>query len=75
MHFSRYVHEAVGWLLMGNFSFQDSIRASKDWFMACAPHAAGMAAMMADHMSKAASYDSQLHVLYLANDVLLKGCA
>ncbi|KAK9907575.1 hypothetical protein WJX75_006303 [Coccomyxa subellipsoidea] len=52
---------------------KESIRASKDWFMACAPHAAGMAAMMADHVSKAASYDSQLHVLYLANDVLLKG--
>ncbi|BDA50806.1 probable calcium homeostasis endoplasmic reticulum protein at N-terminal half [Coccomyxa sp. Obi] len=52
---------------------KDSIRQSKDWFIACALHAAGMAAMMADHVSKAASYDQQLHVLYLANDVLLKG--
>lgn len=41
--------------------------------MACAMHAAGMAAQMADHLSKAPTYDSQLHVIYLANDVLLKG--
>lgn len=41
--------------------------------MACAMHAAGMAAQMADHLSKSLTYDSQLHVIYLANDVLLKG--
>lgn len=53
---------------------QESIRASKDWFMACAPHAAGMAAMMGERLPKAGSYDDQLHVIYLANDILLKGC-
>ena len=44
--------------------------------MACAPHAAGLAAQMADFCGQGAlPYDKQLHVIYLANDVLLKGCA
>ena len=54
---------------------QDSIKASKDWFMACAGYAPGMAAQMADFVAQAPSYEKQLHVIYLANDVLLKGCA
>jgi hypothetical protein len=52
---------------------QESIKASKDWFMACAAHAAGMAAQMAEHLGALPGYDSQLHVIYLANDVLLAG--
>lgn len=51
---------------------QDSIKASRDWFMECAPHAAGLAAQMAGFAAQA-PYVEQLHVIYLANDVLLKG--
>ena len=58
-----------------NNASQDSIKASKDWFMACAAHAPGMAAQMADFAVQAPSYEQQLHVIYLANDILLKGCA
>ena len=52
---------------------QESIKASKEWFMACEPHAAGMAAQMAEFLSHAPTHEQRLHVLYLANDVLLKG--
>ena len=52
---------------------QESIKASKEWFMACEPHAAGMAAQMAEFLSSAPTHEQRLHVLYLANDVLLKG--
>ena len=52
---------------------QESIKASKEWFMACEPHAAGMAAQMADFLCNAPTHDQRLHVLYLANDILLKG--
>ena len=54
---------------------QESIKASKEWFMACDPHAAGMAAQMADFLCNAPTHDQRLHVLYLANDILLKGYA
>lgn len=54
-------------------AFQESIKASKEWFMACEPHAAGMAAQMADFLCHAPTHDQRLHVLYLANDILLKG--
>ena len=40
--------------------------------MACAPHAMGLAAKMALHMRQLPTYEQQLHVIYLANDVLLK---
>lgn len=52
---------------------QEAIKASKEWFMACEPHAAGMAAQMAEFLSHAPTHEQRLHVLYLANDVLLKG--
>ena len=52
---------------------QESIKASKEWFMACEPHAPGMAAQMAEFLSHAPTHEQRLHVLYLANDVLLKG--
>ena len=54
---------------------QDSIKSSRDWFLACRPYAAGMAAKMAAHLCRLDEYDRQLHVLYLANDILLKACA
>ena len=40
--------------------------------MACVPHAPGLAAQMALHQQALDTYDRHLHVLYLANDVLLK---
>ncbi|KAK9809045.1 hypothetical protein WJX72_008362 [[Myrmecia] bisecta] len=51
---------------------KESIKSSTEWFMACKPYAAGLAAMMGMHLSQSDSYDHQLHVIYLANDLLLK---
>ncbi|KAL4434358.1 hypothetical protein ABPG75_000799 [Micractinium tetrahymenae] len=69
------VEVSSGWqqvlgLLTGS---RDSIRNSQQWFMACAPYAAGMAAMMLQHVLHLADYQKQLHVVYLANDILFKG--
>lgn len=54
---------------------QESIRASRDWFLACAPHAGGMAARLAQALFAQPAYERQLHLIYLANDILLKRCA
>ena len=54
---------------------QDSIKAGKEWFLASSSHALGLAACMARHQANLSSYDKQLHVLFLANDVLLKRCS
>ena len=51
---------------------QDSIKTSKEWFMACVAHVDGLAAKMAAHQQTLPDYEKQLHVIYLANDVLLK---
>lgn len=51
---------------------QESIKQSQQWFMACLPYAPGMAAALALHVRNLPDYDKQLHVLYLANDILLK---
>ena len=40
--------------------------------MACLPYAPAMAAALALHVRNLPDYDKQLHVLYLANDILLK---
>ena len=40
--------------------------------MACVPYASGMAAALALHVRNLPDYEKQLHVLYLANDILLK---
>lgn len=69
------VEVSSGWqqvlgLLSGS---RDSIRNSQQWFMACAPYAAGMAAMMMQQVLHLADYQRQLHVIYLANDILFKG--
>ena len=53
---------------------QESIKTSKEWFMASVAHADGLAAMMDTHLHSLPTYDKQLHVIYLANDVLLKRC-
>jgi len=54
---------------------QESIKQSQQWFMACLPYAPGMAAALALHVRNMPDYEKQLHVLYLANDILLKRCA
>ncbi|KAL4428605.1 hypothetical protein ABPG77_008917 [Micractinium sp. CCAP 211/92] len=69
------VEVSSGWqqvlgLLNGS---RDSIRNSQQWFMACAPYAAGMAAMMLQQVLHLTDYQKQLHVIYLANDILFKG--
>ena len=40
--------------------------------MASIAHAPGLAACMARHQASLPGYEAQLHILYLANDVLLK---
>ena len=42
--------------------------------MASVAHAPGLAACMARHQASLPGYEAQLHILYLANDVLLKRC-
>ncbi|EFN51673.1 hypothetical protein CHLNCDRAFT_139903 [Chlorella variabilis] len=51
---------------------RDSIRNSQAWFMACVPYAAGMAEMMLQQVLSLADHQQQLHILYLANDILFK---
>jgi hypothetical protein len=54
---------------------QESIKASQQWFMACGPqHAGGMALAMARRAAGLQDYARQLHVVYLANDILFKRC-
>eukprot|EP00955_Chlamydomonas_euryale_P103894 365530-Chlamydomonas_euryale.AAC.31 len=51
---------------------KDSIKSSQQWFMSCTPHAAGMAHLMARRLVGLPEYDKQLHIIYLANDILCK---
>ena len=56
---------------------KDSITNSQAWFMACAPYAPGMAELTLQHAlassgTSAADHQKQLHLVYLANDILLK---
>lgn len=54
---------------------QESIKSASAWFLT-APHmAGGLGAQMATHAAGLADYKARLHVLYLANDILLKACA
>jgi hypothetical protein len=54
---------------------QESISASQQWFMACARFAPGMARMMAERAAVSRDADKQLHIIYLANDILFKALA
>lgn len=54
---------------------RDSIKTSKEWVMASVAHIDGLAVNMAAHQQTLSSYEKQLHVIYLANDVLLKSAA
>jgi hypothetical protein len=54
---------------------QESISASQQWFMACARYAPGMARMMAERAAVSRDADKQLHIIYLANDILFKALA
>ena len=51
---------------------QESIKQSQQWFLACTPFASGMAAKMAQQVRQLSDHTRQLHVLYMANDILLK---
>lgn len=53
-------------------ALQQSIKEGKEWFMAHMQFAAGLAAKMAICQSQLPGYDQQIHIIYLANDVLLK---
>jgi hypothetical protein len=54
----------------------NSIKQSQAWFMACLPYATGMAEAMVQYCAPggpgAADYQKQLHIVYLANDILLQ---
>ncbi len=52
---------------------QDSIKTSAAWFMAHAAHGPGLAALAAHRAVGCGDRDKQLHLIYLANDVLFKG--
>ena len=52
---------------------QESIHSAASWFLAAQQHAAGLAAQMASHAASITEYSKQLHMVYLANDILLKG--
>eukprot|EP00803_Ostreobium_quekettii_P003823 evm.model.scf_1238.3 EVM.evm.TU.scf_1238.3 scf_1238:26007-36121(-) len=51
---------------------KDSIKASQNWFMACSQFVDGMALMMARRVQALSDVTKQLHVIYLANDILFK---
>ncbi|KAL6770520.1 hypothetical protein ACKKBF_B31580 [Auxenochlorella protothecoides x Auxenochlorella symbiontica] len=65
---------ASGWaqVLAALSGSHTSIRASQEWFMACRQHAQGMAEMMLQASKATQEAAKQLHLLYLANDVLFK---
>jgi hypothetical protein len=52
---------------------QDSIKSSAAWFMGHLSHALGLARMAASRAVTCADKDRQMHLIYLANDVLFKG--
>lgn len=56
---------------------QDSIKASQQWFMACGPSAVpGLARMMAVRcVASSTDTEKRLHIIYLTNDILFRGCA
>jgi hypothetical protein len=53
---------------------QESIKASSQWFIACALHARGMAQMMLQRIRQLQDFAPQLHVIYLVNDIFFSGC-
>eukprot|EP00891_Asterochloris_glomerata_P002324 jgi/Astpho2/2324/e_gw1.00043.8.1_t len=59
-------------VIMAPTRLQESIKQSQQWFLACTPFASGMAAKMAQQVRQLSDHTRQLHVLYMANDILLK---
>ncbi|GMH34261.1 hypothetical protein BSKO_02095 [Bryopsis sp. KO-2023] len=59
-------------VLEGLNGSKDSIKASQNWFMACSQFADGLAMMMARRVQQLGDFNSQLHIVYLANDILFK---
>ena len=54
---------------------QESVEASRDWFITCEAYAAGMAAQLAAHATQLTSFEAQQPLLYLINAVLFAGYA
>ncbi len=54
---------------------QESVEASRDWFMACEAYAGRMAAQLATHTMQLPSFEAQQPLLYLVNAILFAGCA
>ena len=54
---------------------QESVEASRDWFITCEAYAAGMAAQLAAHALQLTSFEAQQPLLYLINAVLFAGYA
>ena len=52
---------------------QESVEASRDWFMACEAYAGGMAAQLATHTLQLATFEAQQPLLYLVNAILFAG--
>ena len=52
---------------------QESVEASRDWFVTCEAYAAGMAAQLAAHALQLTSFEAQQPLLYLINAVLFAG--
>jgi hypothetical protein len=58
-----------------HLNVQESIKSSQQWFTACQPvqqYAYGLVALMARRLISLIEYEKQLHIIYLANDILFK---
>ncbi|GAX85611.1 hypothetical protein CEUSTIGMA_g13026.t1 [Chlamydomonas eustigma] len=62
-------------VLEGLSGSKESIKSSQQWFTACQPvqqYAPGLVALMARRLINLVEYEKQLHIIYLANDILFK---
>jgi hypothetical protein len=51
---------------------QESIKGNYQWFMAMVAYAEGLAAMMANRVMALQESEKQVHVIYLANELLIR---
>lgn len=54
---------------------QESVRGGAAWFLGAQQHSWPLAQQMAAHSAQLPEHAKQLHLLYLANDIVLKSCA
>ncbi|MEW5316306.1 MAG: hypothetical protein WDW38_007685 [Sanguina aurantia] len=69
------IQEGFAQVLAGLTGSKDSIKTSQHWFMNNVAHADGLAQVIAQRMVALPEYDKQLHLVYLANDILFKSLA